>query len=144
MLAAGDWYLVARRDGQRRTYRVSRVRTVEPLAEPVARPPGFDLAGSWADARRALEDEQVAVEVTVRVAPRALPRLRRLVPVAGKDRVPVTATGEVELTVPFENVGWAVSALLSLGSAVRVLGPDELRQRVVEELRAAADRYLGT
>ncbi|MGW5668848.1 helix-turn-helix transcriptional regulator [Micromonospora sp. NPDC003776] len=142
VLAAGDWYLVARRDGQRRTYRVSRVRTVEALAEPVARPPGFDLAGSWAEARRALEDEQVAVEATVRVAARALPRLRRLVPVPGKDRVPVTATGEVELTVPFENVGWAVSALLSLGSAVEVLAPDELRQRVVAELRAAADRYV--
>ncbi|MGR6316997.1 WYL domain-containing protein [Micromonospora soli] len=144
VLAAGDWYLVARRDGQRRTYRVSRVRAVEPLDEPARRPPGFDLAGSWAEARRALEDEAVAVEVTVRVAPRGLPRLRRLVPVPGKDRVPVTATGEVELTVPFEDPAWAVSALLSLGSAVEVLAPVELRARVAEELRVAAARYPGT
>jgi predicted DNA-binding transcriptional regulator YafY len=141
VLAAGDWYLVALRDGQRRTYRVSRIRAVDILDEPVTRPPRFDLARSWIEARRALEDEEPAVEVTVRVAARALPRLRRLVPAPGKDRVPVTATGEIELTVPFENEGWALSALLSLGTAVQVLAPEHIREQVVEELRAAAAQY---
>ncbi|WP_433284846.1 helix-turn-helix transcriptional regulator [Micromonospora sp. CA-244673] len=141
VLAAGDWYLVALRNGRRRTYRVSRMRAVELLDESAARPPGFDLAAAWAESRRALEDEPVAVEVTVRVAAAALPRLRRLVPVAGKDRVPVTATGEIVLTVPFENLGWARSALLGLGSAVEVLAPAELRTQVADELRAAAARY---
>ncbi|OKI42371.1 helix-turn-helix transcriptional regulator [Micromonospora sp. CB01531] len=141
VLAAGDWYLVALRDGRRRTYRVSRMRAVDVLDEPVARPPRFDLAGSWTEARRPLEDEEPAVEVTVRVAARALPRLRRLVPAPGKDRVPVTATGAVELTIPFENEGLALSALLSLGAAVKVLAPGHLRERVVEELRAAVAQY---
>ncbi|MET8906571.1 WYL domain-containing protein [Micromonospora sp. NPDC004551] len=141
VLAAGDWYLVALRDGQRRTYRVSRMRAVTLLDEPATRPPGFDLATAWAESRRALEDEAVAVEVTVRVAAAALPRLRRAVQIAGKDRVPVTATGEVELTVPFENRGWARSALLGLGSAVEVLAPAELRAQVADELREAAARY---
>lgn len=141
VLAAGDWYLVALRDQQRRTYRVSRVRSVELLDEPVARPPRFDLAETWAQSRRELEDEKTAVEVTVRVAARALPRLRRLVPVHGQARVPVTATGEIELTVPFEDESWACSALLSLGSAVEVLGPAAMRRRVAEEVRDAAARY---
>jgi predicted DNA-binding transcriptional regulator YafY len=34
VLAAGDWYLVALRDGGRRTYRASRVRSVELLDDP--------------------------------------------------------------------------------------------------------------
>jgi predicted DNA-binding transcriptional regulator YafY len=141
VLAAGDWYLLAFRDGRRRTYRVSRIRAVEPLDEPVVRPPGFDLAGAWTAARRELEHERTAVEVTLRVAARAVPRLRRLVPVHGQDRVPVTATEDVELTVPFENEAWAYTAVLSFGAAVEVLAPADLRRRVAGELHAAAARY---
>ncbi|HCU51349.1 MAG TPA: hypothetical protein DGG94_16385, partial [Micromonosporaceae bacterium] len=79
--AAGDWYLLALRNQQRRTYRVSRVRSVELLDEPAERPDQFDLAQTWAESRRELEEEKTAVEVTVRVAAKALPRLRRMVPV---------------------------------------------------------------
>jgi predicted DNA-binding transcriptional regulator YafY len=141
VLAAGDWYLVALRDGQRRTYRVSRVRSVALLDEPVVRPAGFDLARSWSDARRELERERTAVEVTLRIAARALPRLRRLVPVHGQAGVPVTETGEVELTLPFENETWACEAILSMGAAIEVLGPASMRRRVADEIRAACARY---
>jgi predicted DNA-binding transcriptional regulator YafY len=141
VLAAGDWYLLALRDGQRRTYRVSRVRSVELLDKPVVRPAGFDLAESWAQSRRELEDERTAVEVTVRVAARALPRLRKQVPVHGQAAIPLTATGEVEVTVPFESETWACEAILSMGTAIEVLRPAAMRRRVAEELRAAAARY---
>jgi predicted DNA-binding transcriptional regulator YafY len=142
VLASGDWYLVALRDGQRRTYRVSRVAAVEPLDEPVTRPDGFDLADSWARARRELEDETGrSVEVTLRVAARVLPRLRRQLPVHGQDRVPLTATGEAELTLPFDDEAWAFSCILSLGAAVEVLGPPEFRRRIAAESRRAAARY---
>jgi predicted DNA-binding transcriptional regulator YafY len=141
VLAAGDWYLVALRDQQRRTYRVSRVRSVELLDEPVTRPAGFDLAQSWADARRELETERTAVEVTLRASAAALPRLRKMVPAHGQAAIPLTATGQVEVTVPFENEVWAVEALLSLGRAVEVLGPPAMRARVAEEARAIAAHY---
>jgi predicted DNA-binding transcriptional regulator YafY len=88
VLASGQWYLVALRERQRRTYRVSRVRSVELLDEPATRPASFDLAESWAQARSELEHQSTAVEVTVRVQARALPRLRQLVPVHGQGRIP--------------------------------------------------------
>jgi predicted DNA-binding transcriptional regulator YafY len=141
VLAAGEWYLMAVRDGQRRTYRVSRVRSVAVLDEPAVRPDGFDLAEAWERARRELEDERVAVEVTLSAAPRALARLRRLVPVRGQAAVPVAATREVEVTVPFEDEWWACEAILSLGSAVEVLRPATIRRRVAAEVRALAARY---
>jgi predicted DNA-binding transcriptional regulator YafY len=144
VLAAGDWYLVALRDGQRRTYRVSRVQSVSPLEEPVQRPAGFDLATSWAESRRDVEQEATAVEVTLRVAARALPRLRRLLPVHGQDDVPLTATGWIELTVPFEDEYWAFRALLGMGAAAEVLSPESLRERVAEEARAVAALYDET
>jgi predicted DNA-binding transcriptional regulator YafY len=142
VLAGGEWYLVALRDGRRRTYRVSRVRAVEPLDEPVSRPAGFDLAESWGQARRELEDERDrAVEVTVRVAPQALERLRWQVPVHGQALIPLTATGEVELTLPFDDEWWAIRTILSLGSAIEVVRPESLRKLVAEEVRGAAAKY---
>ncbi len=135
---------MALRDGERRTYRVSRMREAEVLDEPAARPSGFDLAGSWAQARRELEDESAtAVEVTLRVAAHVLPRLRRPVPVHGQHRVPSTADGEVELTLPFDDEYWAVTSVLSLGDAAEVLAPTTVRDRVAAQLRAAAARYAA-
>jgi predicted DNA-binding transcriptional regulator YafY len=144
VLAAGDWYLMALRGGQRRTYRVSRVRSVELLDEPVRRPAGFDLAESWAESRRELEDEGTAVEVTLRVAAAALPRLRGQLPVHGQDRIPVTATGPVELTVPFEDERWAYRVILGLGAEVEVLRPESLRREVAAQARAVAALYETT
>jgi len=141
VLAAGDWYLVAFHDDQRRTYRVSRVRSVQLLDEPVVRPAHFDLARSWDEARRDLEREHTAVEVTMRIAARAMPRLRKMVPVHGQDRIPVAATGRLDLTVPFESETWACEAILSLGAAVEVLAPAGMRRRVATEARAIAAYY---
>lgn len=141
VLASGQWYLVAQRDQQRRTYRVSRVRSVELLDEPANRPADFDLAQSWAQARSELEHESTAVEVTVRVQPGALSRLRRLVPVHGQDRVPLIRTEQIDITVPFESENWACAALLSLGKDVEVLGPAAMRERVAGQARGAAARY---
>jgi predicted DNA-binding transcriptional regulator YafY len=142
VLAAGDWYLVALRNGQRRTYRVSRVESAELLDAPVVRPAGFELAEAWASARAAVEDERAtAIEVTVRVSPAALPRLRKLLPVHGQTRVPLNASGEVELTLPFDNETWAYSTILSFGAAIEVLAPAGLRGRVAAESEATAARY---
>jgi predicted DNA-binding transcriptional regulator YafY len=142
VLAAGEWYLVAVRDGARRTYRVSRVRSVDILDATVSRPADFDLAESWSEARRELEDERGrSVEVTVRVAPRALQRLRWLVPVHGQALIPLTATEEVELTLPFDDELWAIRTVLSLGSGIEVVRPEALRRLIGEELREAAARY---
>lgn len=141
VLAAGEWYLVALRNDVRRTYRVSRIRSVEQLQEPTKRPLDFDLAEEWAKARKELEDEGTPVEVTVRIKARALSRLRNLVHVQGQGRVPVAETGTVELTVPFDNDWWARDALLRLGSDAEILRPAAIRKQVANELRKAFAQY---
>jgi predicted DNA-binding transcriptional regulator YafY len=143
VLTAGDWYLVALRDGQRRTYRVSRMVSVELLDDPVARPDGFDLAESWGQARQELENERIAIEVTLRVAAKALPRLRKQVAVRGQDRIPLAATEPVTVTVPFESRTWACEAILSFGVDVEVLAPTAMRLRVADAARATAALYDG-
>jgi predicted DNA-binding transcriptional regulator YafY len=142
VLASGDWYLVARRDGAQRTYRVARFLDVRILDEPAPRPPGFALADAWATARHEMETRHDLIHVTVRIEPAALPRLRRVVAVTGQHLVDVAATGPpVTLTVPFEGETWACMTLLGMGGEVEVLGPPHLRARVAAAARAAAAHY---
>jgi len=144
VLAAGDWYLLAHRDRALRTYRVARLVHVELLDDPARRPAGFVLAQAWADARRELETRHDLLEVTVRVASSALPRLRRQVAVAGQDRIDLTDPRlHVEVTVPFESASWARTALLGLGADVEVLGPADLREQIGAQARATAAHYNG-
>jgi predicted DNA-binding transcriptional regulator YafY len=66
-----------------------------------------------------------------------------MVPVHGQAALSLAVTDEIEVTIPFEEEAWAVEALLSLGSAVEVLAPPALRQRMAAELRATAARYAA-
>ncbi len=88
VLKAGTWYLVARREGLMRTYRVSRIRDVRSLREPFERPEGFDLARHWAIASEAFEASLQRLRVTVRVRVDALDDLEYAVGAAAG----VTAT----------------------------------------------------
>ena len=138
VLASGQWYLVAQRDQHRRTYRVSRVRSVELLDEPATRPAAFDLAQSWAQARSELEHESTAVEVTVRVQARALPRLRQLLPVHGQDRIPLTCTEQIDLTIPFESENWACAACSASAKTSKSSSPPPCAS--VSQTKPAAQR----
>ena len=52
----------------------------------------------------------------------------------GHLRLSLRASGDADL------VGW----ILSFGSSVEVLAPDDLRNRVIDELRRAAARFPGS
>ncbi len=143
VLAAGDWYLMASRDGDTRTYRVARLLDAQVLPDPGSRPAGFDLAATWARSRRELETRHELVDVTVRAEAAVLPRLRRLVAVDSQDRVDLSTPpgATIDVTVQFETDSWAVSALLGLGGSVEVLEPRRLRDRMRAETTQAAARY---
>lgn len=142
VLAAGEWYLVAQRQDLLRTYRVSRLTKVEVLEEAAHRPEAFDLAQSWAERRRQLELSHTLVNVTVRIAGSALPRLRSVIAVSGQEALePNDPLEWVIVTVPFEGEPWAATTLLGLGSQVEVLEPPSLRARMSDETRAAAAHY---
>src|SRR5690606_19091702 len=62
---SGVWYLVAGTDAGLRTFRVGRVRSVEPTGEPVERPEGFDLAEAWRSVVDAMEERRNTVRALV-------------------------------------------------------------------------------
>ena len=101
------WYLVAGTDAGRRTFRVDRVRSVEPTGDPVERPEGFDLDEVW----RAVVDEVEEM------------------------RTPVQAHGTVvaDLVGPLR---WVLGTRVVLGPAVDGRGAVELRGLAVRSLAA--------
>jgi predicted DNA-binding transcriptional regulator YafY len=148
VLKAGLWYVVARSDDQMRTYRVSRMSRVVALTERVERPDGFDLAAYWAESSAAFEREAPRVEVLVRVRPEAMDRLadavgRRAVeaaePVRGRDR-----DGWLRLRLRLEWPGEVPALLFGVGADLEVIGPPEVRRRIVETAQGIVDRYAGT
>jgi predicted DNA-binding transcriptional regulator YafY len=128
VLKAGVWYLLARRRGEERVYRVSRVVSARERAEPCTRPPDFDLATVWRARSEAFERSHARVEVTVRVAHSQIRHLRGARIIDDGERPTVIAR--------FDGLDHAFHALLGYGPQVEVLAPRELRDRIAA---AAAD-----
>ena len=135
------WYLVAAVDGKPRTYRASRLGSVEVLDEPVERPPEFDLATWWAGSRAAFEAQLPVYRAVVRVAPDALPRVRwgwrfgRL-----EEEGPPEADGWSRCRLRFDTQEVAADAVLGLGPSVDVVDPPELGARVLAAARELVAR----
>jgi predicted DNA-binding transcriptional regulator YafY len=131
VLKAGVWYLLARRRGEERVYRVSRVVSARERSEPSERPDGFDLAASWAERSEAFERSRPRYEATVRVPQSQLRylRVRR-----------VLEAGERPLVVAqFDGPEQAFHGMLAYGPLGEVLAPPDLREQIAQ----AADQMVA-
>ena len=140
---AGVWYLVARRDGELRTYRVSRVHEVSTLDEPFERPADFDLATFWDESVAGFEAALPPVDVVVHASAYAMGELSWLTRSSGraiKERHPLD-DGWTRATVAFESVDDAFTELLRLGAEVEIMEPVDLRTRTGATAHAMAARY---
>jgi predicted DNA-binding transcriptional regulator YafY len=140
---AGVWYLVARRDGELRTYRVSRVQEVATLDEHFERPADFDLATHWRDAVAGFEASLPPVDVVVRASEHGIDELSWLTRSSGraiKERH-LLDDGWTHATIASESVDDAYTELLRLGADVEIIEPVELRARTIETADAMATLY---
>ncbi|MET0727391.1 MAG: YafY family protein [Acidimicrobiales bacterium] len=135
VLKAGVWYLVALSGRTRsvRTFRVSRVRSVRLVDEPVERPDGFDLASQWAESSTAFFETWPTYQVRARVRANRIWHVRDVLePGAAKEALEAASEpdedGWCETTLRMESLGMAVHELLRFGSDLEVLEPIELRQ----------------
>lgn len=141
ILKGETWYVLGLvRHGSDRLFRVSRIDAVELLDHRFARPPGFDLAEAWDARRRAFLDSIPEYFVTVRLAPGAEALLALIdegrVELPLPDDVARDAQGWAVLRLRFDRPERATRLLLGLGTAIEVLDPPELRERLAA---AAAD-----
>ncbi|MGW8767456.1 helix-turn-helix transcriptional regulator [Streptomyces sp. NPDC055815] len=126
---AGQDYLVAETERGLRTFRLSRVVSVEPTDEPVVRPDGFDLATVWRSFAASLEERLHAATVRARAEPGAMPILERLFD--GRLHVgPILPDGWTEIRVDGPTPEVVATQLAGLGARIEVLEPPEARERL--------------
>lgn len=145
VLKAGVWYLVARADGEPRTYRVSRVAAVRPTEERFERPPKFDLPSFWAESSAAYEREAPRIEIKVRVNPERIDNLRgavggRVVDAAERLEEP-DPEGWLRLRLRLKWPDEAPAMLLAAGASVEVLEPVDVRDRLIRAAKRIVERY---
>ncbi|WP_138755694.1 helix-turn-helix transcriptional regulator [Paenibacillus sinopodophylli] len=138
------WYVIGEADGERKTYRISKLLGAELQEERFERPEGFDLAVYW---------EQSTLEFKS-----GLPKYPAVLEL--KDASVLTRfTKEryvtiIETLASSERAGWLIAhvefqseqsaceIVLSYGSHIQVTEPAELRERATAELKAAIALYL--
>jgi predicted DNA-binding transcriptional regulator YafY len=133
VLKAGVWYLLARRRGEERVYRVSRIVSARERADECTRAPDFDLATAWAGHSEAFERSRTWIEVTVRVPRNQVRYLRGARVLEDGERPTVAAR--------FDGLDHAYHALMGWGPAAEVLAPEELRERIASAAAATAALY---
>lgn len=134
LVAKGStWYLVAKVEGEARTYRVSRMRQAAVIEEPALFPPGFDLSAHWERSAAEFREKLPRYYATFL----ANPGVMRWVRYRGWRLEEETADGNlVRVRMRFDIEEEAVQFALSFGGAVKVIEPSELEQKVLAGARA--------
>ncbi len=123
-----------------RTFKIERLKAARMLREPYTIPEDFDPRAMLADAWGIWYTESEPVEVVLRFHPRVALRVRetrwhrsqQLEPQADGSLVWRAQVAEPQEMLPWIR-GW--------GADVEVLGPEELRETLMGEARALAERY---
>jgi len=143
LVAKGSvWYLVAGVEGAARTYRASRMREAQMLAEASTRPADFDLAAYWKQSAAEFQANLPRFYATIRIAPAAhrwinyMGRASRVERSEGPD-----AEGWMTLSMRFDVEEEACQFALSFGGDAEVLAPESLREKVVAAAEGLLQRY---
>ena len=134
------WYLVAGTDEGLRSFRISRVRSVNPTAEPVVRPEGFDLAGAWRSIVEQVDHLRFPVAVTILVDPSVVEVLRWLF----EGHVEIgnsSENGRIYLTLRGRRIDIVVAQLTGFGRQVEIVSPDDARSQAAQIGRELVDLY---
>jgi predicted DNA-binding transcriptional regulator YafY len=120
------WYLLAGTTEGLRTFRVSRVRSVEETGEAVVRPDGFDLARSWEAVVERVDQLRSPVEVSALAVPEVVDSLQWVFEgqvVVGDSQ----GGGRVPVAVRGQRIEMIASQLCGFGHRVEVIAPTEAR-----------------
>lgn len=140
VLKGGAWYLVAKVVGKPSplTFRLAKIVELKPSRRRFKRPARFDLAKHWHDAMHRYETDLYRLTAHIAVSPRGenwLINARvKTMPVAqdaGRAEVP---SGWKAFLMPIESIEHGARKLLGYGAHVKILGPQELKHQLMEEL----------
>ncbi|MGH2532906.1 MAG: helix-turn-helix transcriptional regulator [Thermomicrobiales bacterium] len=127
----GVWYLIADTAAGRRTFRVSRIRSVVLTDLPAVRPEGFDLTAAWQSIAATVEERRTRVRAIVNVDAAVLAGLRVQfgADVAVGKRL---AEGRFEARISGSSPREIAERLAGWGKAIDVVGPKEVRRHLAQ------------
>jgi predicted DNA-binding transcriptional regulator YafY len=138
---AGIWYLVARREDDWRTFRVSRFHHVALLGERVKRSPAFDLAAYWREHVEEMKSTLPHYDFTLRIPSEREGFLRyNIVGNSTITELP-DQPGWFKARVQVPSLDSAKMLLFGLGAAAELVEPEELRRAVCEEARRIVEGW---
>lgn len=129
------WYLIATTDSGLRTFRVSRIRSVEVTGEPVQRPEGFDLDEAWRSTMATLDERRLPCSARVRVDVDFVPILRWVLGTR------LTVVDDNEFEVRGQNPYIVAAQLAGFAEHVEVLGPPAVREHLARLGAALTSTY---
>jgi predicted DNA-binding transcriptional regulator YafY len=141
---ASHWYLIARRDGELRTYRVSRFRSMALLDTHFRRSKDFDLATYWHAHLGEFVEALAEYTFTLRIHESRMNFVRWLAPGRNHVIAPPDSAGWVTVRLHYESVELAKMLVFGLGAQAVVLEPPELREAILEMAREIVENWHQT
>jgi predicted DNA-binding transcriptional regulator YafY len=145
VLKAGVWYVVARSDGEMRTYRIDQIVAATVCGCDFAAEPGFDLVRHWQSYLAEFHRQLYTGHAIIRLSAEGVRRTREVLSAAAVAAVETTgaveADGWVRARVPIESADNALADFLRLGADIEILEPAELREQATSAIRAMAAIY---
>jgi predicted DNA-binding transcriptional regulator YafY len=134
------WYLVAETSDGQRTFRVSRVRSVETTDRPVERPDDFDLSEAWRSIVTGVDAQRTPVTVTLRTDGVTLDVLRWMFGNRVGEPSP-DVSGRMTVDVRAQSELMMARQLAGFGDAVEVVSPSAVREHLAEIGRGLLRRH---
>ena len=130
---SGQWYLVAQRDSEFRTYRVARFHEVHLLDHHFIRRADFDLQRYWHDHLQEFIDSFSEYHCTLRVHPERVAFVKWLTPGRWKALEETNEAGWVTLRLTMDSPLLAKMLVFGLGTFAEVIAPVDLKEAVLSD-----------
>ena len=129
------WYLLAERDKELRTYRVTRIHSVRLLDQSFSRRPDFDLPTYWHTRAQSMENLPSEYGCVLRIHPERISLIKWLMP--GRWEVINDANDQGWMTISLKMDSDLLAKMLVFGLVgfVEVVEPKELKDAVVAKAR---------
>lgn len=127
----GTWYLVAATAAGQRTFRVSRVRSVDATDQLVERPDDFDLSEAWTSIVTGVDAQRTPVTVTLRTDESMLDVLGWMFGNQVGEPSP-DGSGRITVEVRAQSEWMMARQLAGFADAVEVLSPAAVREHLAE------------
>ena len=129
------WYLLAERDQELRTYRVSRFHSVRVLDQTFSRRTDFDLPAYWQEHIKNFEDTFGTYRCTLRIHPQRETFVKWLMPGRWQVIDSSDEEGWITLSLVMDTDLLAKMLVFGLVGFVQVIDPPELKDSVLAQAR---------